>query len=679
MEEVADKLVGLLDLIEIKVKDFPFPEITDNHLQVSLEEFNELLKANEELDKRIKEQVRETVKQKERFELIAKATQDAIWDWNIIANQIWWNEGFYTLFGYKNEAIEPGIESWYNRIHPEERQKVIDGIKNVIDSGGRQWSEEYRFRRSDGTYAYIFDRAYCLYDLAEKPVRMLGSMIDISERVRSEEALKASEARFRAMTDSMPQIIWSTRPDGYHDYYNQRWYDFVGKSKEETIGDGWNAQFHPNDQARAWKIWKHSLETGEPYEIEYRLRYKDGSYRWVLGRALPMRNQQGDIIRWCGTCTEIQKQKDTEEALTKSEDDFRTFANNIANLAWMANPDGLIFWYNQRWYEYTGTTLEEMLQGGWEKVHHPDHKERVLIFINEAWTKGENWELTYPLKGVDGKYRWFLTRAYAVKDEVGNVVRWIGTNTDIDNQKKAEATLAEKNKELIKINNDLDNFIYTASHDLRAPMSNLEGLFNTLITEIELENDQIPLKSMIEASFERFKNTIRDLTEITKVQKEDPEDLEVVNLSEILDEVLTGIKDQIQKYKAEIKSDFQVPEIEFSRKYLRSICYNLISNAIKYSAPDRRPIVTLSTTKDNEFTVFTISDNGLGISSQNRKKIFQMFKRLHDHVEGTGIGLYIVKRIVDNSGGRLDVESELGKGTSFRVYFPDGKQSKGIC
>lgn len=387
MEEVADKLVGLLDLIEIKVKDFPFPEITDNHLQVSLEEFNELLKANEELDKRIKEQVRETVKQKERFELIAKATQDAIWDWNIIANQIWWNEGFYTLFGYKNEAIEPGIESWYNRIHPEERQKVIDGIKNVIDSGGRQWSEEYRFRRSDGTYAYIFDRAYCLYDLAEKPVRMLGSMIDISERVRSEEALKASEARFRAMTDSMPQIIWSTRPDGYHDYYNQRWYDFVGKSKEETIGDGWNAQFHPNDQARAWKIWKHSLETGEPYEIEYRLRYKDGSYRWVLGRALPMRNQQGDIIRWFGTCTEIQKQKDTEEALTKSEDDFRTFANNIANLAWMANPDGLIFWYNQRWYEYTGTTLEEMLQGGWEKVHHPDHKERVLIFINEAGLK----------------------------------------------------------------------------------------------------------------------------------------------------------------------------------------------------------------------------------------------------------------------------------------------------
>ncbi len=125
----------------------------------------------------------------------------------------------------------------------------------------------------------------------------------------AEAELAASEERFRVLADAMPQMVWSTRPDGYHDYYNARWYAFTGATAGETAGNGWNGQFHPDDQERAWTIWRHSLETGEPYEIEYRLRRFDGEYRWTLGRALPLLDEQGAIRRWFGTCTDIHDQR----------------------------------------------------------------------------------------------------------------------------------------------------------------------------------------------------------------------------------------------------------------------------------------------------------------------------------------------------------------------------------
>ncbi|MFM5893555.1 MAG: sensor histidine kinase [Novosphingobium sp.] len=121
--------------------------------------------------------------------------------------------------------------------------------------------------------------------------------------------LVASEASFAILTDAMPQMVWSTLPDGYHDYYNARWYEFTGVPVGSTDGEEWNGMFHPDDQQRAWAAWQHSLTTGEPYEIEYRLRHHSGEYRWTLGRALPVRSEQGEITRWIGTCTDIDDQK----------------------------------------------------------------------------------------------------------------------------------------------------------------------------------------------------------------------------------------------------------------------------------------------------------------------------------------------------------------------------------
>lgn len=131
---------------------------------------------------------------------------------------------------------------------------------------------------------------------------------------KSVEAFLASEAGFRVLTDTMPQMVWSTQPDGYHDYYNAQWYAFTGMPLGSTDGEEWNGMFHPEDQERAWERWRHSLATGEPYEIEYRLRRHDGEYRWTIGRALPVR-ENGEIVRWIGTCTDIHDAKSASEQL----------------------------------------------------------------------------------------------------------------------------------------------------------------------------------------------------------------------------------------------------------------------------------------------------------------------------------------------------------------------------
>ena len=176
--------------------------------------------------------------------------------------------------------------------------------------------------------------------------------------------------------------------------------------------------------------------------------------------------------------------------------------------------------------------------------------------------------------------------------------------------------------------------------------------------------------SMIKTSILKFKTTILDLTEIAKVQKQFETETDKVNLSEILDEVLLNINNTIIESKAEIKVDLKdCCLLNFSRKNIRSIFYNLISNAIKYHSPDRKPVIHIKTQIIDNFCLLSVQDNGLGFDEDQTDKIFIMFKRLHTHVEGTGVGLYIVKRIIENAGGKIEVESKKGVGSIFKVYF----------
>ncbi|MDQ3535980.1 MAG: ATP-binding protein [Bacteroidota bacterium] len=220
-------------------------------------------------------------------------------------------------------------------------------------------------------------------------------------------------------------------------------------------------------------------------------------------------------------------------------------------------------------------------------------------------------------------------------------------------------------------NADLENFIYSASHDLRSPISNLEGLIQILKNELEnkIGTSELTLIRMITTSIVRFKQTIFDLTELSTFQKQVEEAQEPIMLEEVLEDVKTNIHNQIEESGATIETDFSISEVKFARKNLRSIIFNLLINAVKYRSLNRPLLIKLSSRKRGNWVLFTIEDNGLGFLPEQKEKLFQIFKRIHTHVDGTGVGLYIVKKIIENNGGRIEVESDLDKGSKFKIFF----------
>jgi PAS domain S-box-containing protein len=206
----------------------------------------------------------------------------------------------------------------------------------------------------------------------------------------------AADLTFHAIADSIDQLIWTTLPDGYHDYFNRRWYEYTGMSEGSTDGEEWNGMFHPDDQERAWAVWRRCLDTGERYHIEYRLRHRSGEYRWVLGRAQPVRDESGAIIRWYGTCTDIHDLKLAEERLRESEARHARAieAGQIGDYAWDLTT-GEIRW-SHNLMRIVGLSPDTEVTG--EKVFeliHPDDRERVQSVVSRAIESGEQLEADY--------------------------------------------------------------------------------------------------------------------------------------------------------------------------------------------------------------------------------------------------------------------------------------------
>lgn len=382
-----------------------------------------------------------------------------------------------------------------------------------------------------------------------------------TEELKREEAARLVGERAAAeasrLLEGISQIAWTTNADGDHTYRNRRWYDYIGQAPGEGLlgGRSWRQRLHPADAGPTLARWRESLSTGRPYEVECRIRNAAGDYRWMLGRAQPSRNEEGAIIQWIGTYTDIHEHK---------------------------------------------LALERI-----------DHGQRQL---------------------------------------------------------------RDNNEQLTRVNVDLDNFIYTASHDLKAPISNIEGLLDALLLELPTDTVQRepvqPILALMQDSVNRFKRTIEHLTDVSKLQKEHGHPTEAVNLAAVIRDVCLDLDPLLQAAEARLEVDVQAaPTVTFSEKNLRSVVFNLISNAVKYRAPARVPHVRLHARLEEEFVVLEVEDNGLGLDAASEQKLFGMFQRFHDHVEGSGIGLYMVKKMVENAGGRIAVRSQLGVGTAFIVYF----------
>ncbi len=242
---------------------------------------------------------------------------------------------------------------------------------------------------------------------------------------------------------------------------------------------------------------------------------------------------------------------------------------------------------------------------------------------------------------------------------------------EIKRRSGAEEALKHYNERLLKTNEELDSFVYVASHDLKAPIANIESLFNILNKKLKdkINDDDEKLFSMVGHSLNKFNTILKDLGRIISIQDDLEADYTNVSIKEILDDTVEDIKDLIEKNNAQIEIDLSVEHVTYAAKHVRSILYNLISNAIKYRCPKRDPIVEVKSWEEKNYVVLSVKDNGMGLTDNQKNRMFSMFRRFHTHVDGSGIGLYMLKKIISNNGGKIELESTESVGSEFKVYL----------
>ena len=272
----------------------------------------------------------------------------------------------------------------------------------------------------------------------------------------------------------------------------------------------------------------------------------------------------------------------------------------------------------------------------------------------------------------DGRFIWTEGEAVLINDAEGHT--FIIKNVhSLEKQKNLERDLKDRNEKLMRVNNDLDTFVYTASHDLKNPVTNIESLISIVKDELKqgaTATSMEPVISLITEALKRFKTTLNELTVIGTIDPKTNADEPYIDFDALLQEVMYDVQDTVNRTDASVQADFSAaPGVHFSKKNLRSVLFNLLSNALKYRSQGRLPKIRIYSTTENEYVLLTVSDNGIGIDTANHKQVFEFFKRAHTHVEGTGVGMGIVKKIMDNAEGKITLDSTPGEGSTFTVYF----------
>ncbi len=763
------------------------------------------------------------------------------------------------MIGYTPEDWLTTPNFWLTILHPDDRERAVRRAKQKFEGRtdpGDAYGNEFRWLRRDGREIWVRSESTVVHGPDGAPIGMRGFTFDITARKQSEAAravfeaeAKANEQKFRALAETMPQLVWTTLPDGYHEYYNQRWYDYTGTTLEETRGEGWSKLLHPDDLARTITRWNHSLKTGELYEIEYRLRRaSDGQYRWFLGRALPMRGPDGRIERWFGTCTEIDAQRRTSdttrflaevtdalvgsldlretlsevtrrvvpqladwcaidlldengaglervdvahvdpakvdiawqlwrefpvdlsaprgpgeimrtrrpqlvpvitpemlaqapmperqrellmalglqsslmvplvargrvlgvltlvaaesqrhfdesdqlfaeelaarvalgvdsatlfERLRSNERRYRSLIDASSQTVWTNTPEGEMRGEQPGWAALTGQTQEQYQGYGWSEALHPDDRAPTVDAWNHAVATRTTFHVEHRVLVGDGTYHDFSVRGVPVLDEEGRIREWVGVHTDITARKQAERDRERLIEALAKSNQDLDQFAYIASHDLKAPLRGIANLSHWIEDDLSavVTDEAREHLRLLRGRVQRLEGLIDGILSYSRAvrQREPVERVDTGALVRELVELLAPPPTVVLKIAP------GMPVIESERIPLQQVLMNLISNALKYAGSTAVIEVEVSE-RPGGLCEFRVTDDGPGIDPRYHERIWGIFQTLaaRDKVESTGIGLAVVKKIVEAHGGQVGLRSAEGEGSTFSFTWPRSEQ-----
>jgi PAS domain S-box-containing protein len=488
---------------------------------------------------------------------------------------------------------------------------------------------------------------------------------DVTGRRLLEDESRDSDQRFRDMADHAPVMIWIAGPDGRCDYLSKSWYEFSGRPPGGDEAAEWRAAVHPDDLAL---IDARTLEfvgrcSGAP--LEYRARRADGQYRWLLDTAVPRLGAGGAFAGCIGSMIDISDRKIAEGAVRQSEALFRTLANSIPQLAWMAGADGKIFWFNQRWYDYVGEARGSAAGEDWASFHGKEESAAVARAYALALARRRPFEEAFTLRRHDGEYRWHLCQMLPILDDEGQLRLWFGTHTDITEEREAAWRK--------------DHFLATLAHELRNPLAPILTGLAVIRASVSDPATIQQVATMMERATGQIVHLIDDLLDVMRMNtgkitlKKSKVDLGGI-LRSAADAALPDLRQQDQRFEFDPGS--AVIEVEVDPVRLEQAVSNLLSNAMNYTP--RGGLVRLACgVDDRSWSWISVSDSGSGIDPSQHEEIFKMFEQSECNPrDGLGIGLALVKVIVELHGGNIVVNSDgRGTGSEFIIHLPLGGAS----
>ena len=603
----------------------------------------------------------------ERLRLALTAGQMGIWEIDLKTQAVTASESVDILFGVVPSSSARTLNYYLDQIHQDDQASVKEALTRNA-TAGVEHSVEFRVQLQSGESRWLASRGEQLGGPESDIHVFSGALSDVTERHRTEEALRDSEERYRRLVELLPQLVWTCLPDGRCDYLSKQWIDYTGVPEEDQLGLAWLRVLHPEDAPYALEIWLNAVENNGDYDLEYRIRGADGNYRWFKTRGVPLRNSAGQIEKWFGTCTDIEEARQAAQSLRERSERLRAALNasSTGTFRWSPDTDRL----------EADDSLDRLF--GWEDTRdtrekliasvHPEDRETLRSQLERCAREGRDVDVEFRVVWPDGSAHWLAQKAKVAK--FGSREAYVtGACVDITDAKRAEEELKATNRALVRINEDLEQFAYAASHDLQEPLRMVTS-YSQLLARRYADQLDAQAKEFIDFAVQgaqQMESLIKGVLQFTRITYEDEISNTVVDSQEVLNSAIHNLSSSIAESSAQVEVRGTLPKVYLPDVQLLQVFQNLIGNAIKYRGKEPPLIVVEAKQLETEW-LFTVTDNGRGFSQIYAERIFGMFKRLQK--AGTGIGLAICRRIIERHGGRIWAESQEGTGAQFFFTVP---------
>ena len=612
----------------------------------------------------------------ERLKLSLKHNNATVFEDNLKTGEMIITPELFYHIGYRDENIPRTIDSFIEIIHPDDVPAVIEALNRHIEGKDKQYFVEYRIKDAKGNWNWIDGLGEITkWDDDGNAEILIGISRDIHERKTIENELKEREYLYKITTEATNLGVWDWKVNTNEVFYSEVWKAQLGYKPNEIKNEfaSWSALLHPEDFERSHKAVQDYLANPEgPFLLTFRMKHKDGSYRWLQNHAHSFKDENGHVARMYGVHTDITKQKQSEQKLIDSEQRFRDIFDHSPLGKSITTLDGKLQ-TNNGFTDILGYSYKELQDIPFADITHPEDLEKsnkIVKDLLDGKMEFANFEKRYLHK--DGHYVWTDVNVTLHKNSSGKPLFFITSISDISERKLADQKLHEAMKNLERSNKELEDFAYIASHDLQEPLR-VVGSYVSLLSrryKESLDKDAFEFIDFVEKGVSRMQNMIDDILDYSRVttrgrefKKYDP--TESVNIA------LQNLKYKIGKSNARISVE-KLPKIKADEQQIVNLFQNLISNAIKYSKPKIQPEIKVLGRKEKGNVILSVSDNGIGIKKVYQEKVFKIFHQLHAKTkyQGSGIGLAICKKIVERHDGEIWFESEIGEGTTFFIKFP---------